>query len=257
MLEEEKLEDPQLELYHGLASTFSKKVRLCLFEKGLPFRSHLLDLQKFEQHQPAYLALNPNGVVPTLVHKGRPVIESTIILEYIEDTFPTVPLRPTDTYLRAKMRLWTKFSDDVAYKAVYAPTWMKLSAPAAKNLSPPELEKVLSRIPTKERRARWERVAGPGFSDTELQEAYDMMHECLGKAEAALSEGPWLVGEDYSLADIAIIPFIDRIQNLRPDFMRASEFPRVLAWSNRLRSRPAFEKAFNFSDERASVLPNI
>ncbi len=64
-----------LVLYHGMASTCSKKVRLALYEKNIAFESHLLDLQKFEQHTPDYLALNPNGVVPTLVYRGRPVIE--------------------------------------------------------------------------------------------------------------------------------------------------------------------------------------
>jgi glutathione S-transferase len=47
-------------LYHGMASTCSKKVRLALYEKNIPFESHLLDLQKFEQHAPDYLVLNPN-----------------------------------------------------------------------------------------------------------------------------------------------------------------------------------------------------
>ena len=136
----------ELELYHGLASTCSKKVRLCLFEKGLPFKSRLLDLQKFEQHEPEYLALNPNGVVPTLVHGGRPIIESSIIIEYIDETFPETPLKPTDTYDRAMMRLWTKYSDDVAYKAVYVPTWHKLRARAAAGLSAKELDKTLSRF---------------------------------------------------------------------------------------------------------------
>ncbi len=54
-----------IELYHGLASTCSKKVRMCLFEKGLAFESRVLNLQKFEQHGPEYLKLNPKGVVPT------------------------------------------------------------------------------------------------------------------------------------------------------------------------------------------------
>jgi glutathione S-transferase len=58
-------------LYHGIASTCPKKVRLCLYEKGIAFESHLLDLQKFQQHRPEYLAPNPNGVVPTLVHRDR------------------------------------------------------------------------------------------------------------------------------------------------------------------------------------------
>jgi len=247
----------KLELYHGLASTCSKKVRLCLFEKALPFTSHLLDLQKFEQHAPAYLALNPNGVVPTLVHDGRAVIESSLIIEYLEDAFPQIPLRPADPWLRARMRLWTKFSDDVAYKAVYAPTWMKLSAPAARQLSLDDLANVLARIPTKERRDRWASVAAGGFTEAEMQDAFDKMRECLNRAEAALADGPWLVGADYSLADIAMIPFIERIRNLRPDFLPPDEYPLVHDWYDRLRARPAFDLAFNFRDARAAELPNI
>jgi len=79
-----------LELYHGLASTCSKKVRLCLYEKDLRFTSHLLDLQKFEQHRPEYLALNPKGVVPTLVHDGKAVTESSQIIVYLDEHFPEV-----------------------------------------------------------------------------------------------------------------------------------------------------------------------
>ena len=246
-----------LVLYHGLASTCSKKVRLCLFEKALPFESRLLDLQQFEQHRPEYLKLNPNGVVPTRVHKGRPVVESTIIIEYLDDAFPEVPMRPRDPYARAQMRLWTKFSDDVAYKAVYAPTWMKLSAPAARNLSPEDLQSTLARIPTKERRDRWETVAKSGFSEAELQDAYDKMVECLTRAEAALAEGPWLAGSDYSLADMAMAPFIDRIRNLRPDLIGAAEYPLLLDWYARMQARPAFTRAFDFKDERTAALPNI
>jgi glutathione S-transferase len=130
-------------LYHGLASTCSKKVRMCLYEKGIHFESRLLDLQKFEQHRPEYLALNPNGVVPTLVHNGRSVIESSIIVEYLDDAFPTPPLRPVEPYFRAQVKLWLKFSDDVAYNAVYAPTWMILSSKAMRGSRTNSDEKLL------------------------------------------------------------------------------------------------------------------
>ena len=103
-----------LELYHGLPSTCSKKVRLVLYEKQLPFKSHLMDLRKFEQHAPEYLKLNANGVVPTLVHDGHVIIESSIIMEYLDDAFPQPPLRPRDPYGQYRMRLWLKYSDDVA-----------------------------------------------------------------------------------------------------------------------------------------------
>jgi glutathione S-transferase len=72
-----------LDLYHGLASTCSKKVRLCLYEKELTFKSHLLNLQAFEQHSPEYLKLNPNGVVRP--RQGEPT--SPMIIEYIDDEF--------------------------------------------------------------------------------------------------------------------------------------------------------------------------
>ena len=245
-------------LYHGLASTCSKKVRLALYEKGVPFESRLLDLQKFEQHAPDYLALNPNGVVPTLVHRGRPVIESSIIIEYVDDAFPETPLRPADPFARARMRLWTRFSDEVAYKAVYAPTWEILSKRASDAFAEDKLQAVLARIPTKERRDRWETVAREGFTEAEMRDAYDKMRLCLDRIETTLTDGPWLAGDDYSLADIAMIPFIDRIRNLRPEFMPAERYPRLVAWETALRARPAFDRAFRFRDDpRAAELPNM
>lgn len=248
----------ELTLYHGLASTCSKKVRLALYEKGIAFESRLLDLQKFEQHDPAYLKLNRNGVVPTLVHRGRAIIESSIIIEYIEDAFPQTPLAPRDPWLLAQMRLWLKFSDNVAYAAVYAPTWTILSKRAADQFTEDNLQKVLARIPTKERRDRWEAVAREGFSERELEDAYDKMITCLDSIEAAVGQGPWLIGEMYSLADIAMIPFIDRIRNLRPEFLDAAKYPGVARWEQALRARPAFDSAFNFRDDpRVKDLPNM
>ncbi len=247
-----------LVLYHGMASTCSKKVRLALYEKAVKFESRLLDLQKFEQHTPEYLALNPNGVVPTLVHGGRPVIESSVIIEYIEAAFPQTPLAPADPFAQAQMRLWLKFSDNVAYNAVYAPTWTILSKRAGDQLSEGNLQNVLDRIPSKERRDRWETVAREGFSEKELDDAYAKMIQSLDKIEAAVAHMPWLLGEDYSLADIAMIPFIDRIRNLRPEYLDIARYPGVNRWEQALRARPAFDKAFNFRDDpRAAELPNI
>jgi glutathione S-transferase len=247
-----------LHLFHGLASTCSKKVRLCLYEKGLLFESHLLDLQKFEQHRPEYLAINPNGVVPALVHGGRPVIESTVIIEYLDDSFPEVPLKPADPYARYHMRLWTKYSDEVAYKAVYAPTWQRLRERAAEGLASSKVEETLARVPTKERRDRWEKMSHGGFSEEELLDAVEKMRTCLQRAESDLSQRKWLAGDTYSLADIAMAPFIDRIRNLRPDFMPEGVYPRLQGWYDRIQERPAFEKAFNFKDDpRAADLPNF
>ncbi len=245
-------------LYHGMASTCSKKVRMCLYEKGLPFESHLLDLQKFEQHRPEYLALNPNGVVPTLVHNGRTILESSIIIDYIDDCFPQTPLKPDDPYLRAQMRLWIKFSDDVAYKAVYAPTWQHLRHRAEAGLAGGALQSTLSNIPTPERRSRWEKMAQGGFSEAEIESAYVQMRECLDKADAQVRKTPWLAGPQFSLADVAILPFIERISNLRPEFLEGAEYEALRDWLRRSKQRGSFDQAFQFKDDpRAAELPNL
>jgi glutathione S-transferase len=247
-----------LELYHGLPSTCSKKVRLVLYEKGLPFRSHLMDLRKFEQHRPDYLKLNPNGVVPTLVHDGRVVLESSVIMEYLDDAFPETPLSPKDAPGRAAMRLWLKFSDDFAYQAVYAPTWMVLNREAMKDLSPQQRADVLSRVPTAERRKRWQDVTTNGFSREVLEAAAEKMRSCLARCETALAEADYLAGPDLSLADYAVLPFIERIRNLRPEWLAPPLYPRLNAWRRRLAARPAFDKALDFKDDpRVGEMINI
>ena len=235
-----------LELYHGLGSTCSKKVRLCLYEKGLDWESHVLNLQKFEQHDPAYLKLNPKGVVPTLVHDGKPIIESSRIIEYLDERFPEPPLRPADDMGRARMTKWTQWSDDVGYGAVYIPTWDMLSRPVAQTLSDERLTQVLDAVPTVERRDRWRAVAREGFSQDKFDEAHAKMFSTLEGMEAELEDGPWLAGSRFSLADIAIVPFIERIFDLRPELEDDLARPRVSAWFAAMRERPSFEKAFFF-----------
>lgn len=226
---------------------------MCLAEKGLEYKSHLLQLQKFEQHDPEYLKLNPKGVVPTLVHDGRPVTESSIIIEYIDDAFPEPPLRPADPMARAAMRHWLKWSDDTAYGAVYIPTWDKLSRPAVEKLSDAELDAMLARIPTVERRERWRTVARGGFDEAEFADAYGKMESTFRRMEDVLGGGDWLAGNEFSLADIAIIPFIDRMLDLRSDLAGAERYPAVHGWLARIKARPSFEAAFFFGGMDAST----
>lgn len=245
-------------LYHGLASTCSKKVRIGLYEKGAAFESRLLDLQKFEQHDPQYLAINPKGVVPTLVHRGRSIVESSIIIEYIDDAIAGPPLAPADPAERASMRLWLRFSDEVAYQAVYIPTWQYMRHRASRALSAEALSDTLARVPTDERRSRWARMAKGGFSDAEVAAAVQKMEECLDKLQAQLSRTPWLNGDTFSLADIALLPFAERIRNLRPDLLDGGHRSAIVDWLARARLRPSFDRAIYFTeDPRAAELPNI
>jgi len=96
-----------LKLYHGRTSVCSVKARLALAEKGVEWESQLLTLQG-DQFDPIYVKLNPGAVVPTLVHDGRSIIESTVIMHYVDDAFPGPSLMPEDAASRAKVHLTTK-----------------------------------------------------------------------------------------------------------------------------------------------------
>ena len=94
-----------LELYHSDYSTCSQKVRLAMAEKGVTFVDHQINFRKGDHLSPEYLAMNPNGVVPTLVHDGGVVTDSSVIIEYLDERFPHPPLMPVDPVTRAQFRL--------------------------------------------------------------------------------------------------------------------------------------------------------
>ena len=82
-----------LKLYHGRTSVCSVKARLAFAEKGVKCDNQPLTLHG-DQFDPGYLRLNPNAVVPTLVHDDRVIIKSTVIMHYVDDAFPDPPLMP-------------------------------------------------------------------------------------------------------------------------------------------------------------------
>ena len=199
-----------LELYHGGHTTCSRKARLCLHEKSLPYKSHFLNLRAFDQHAPEYVALNPNGVVPTLVDDGVPVIDSMLINEYLDETYEDIRLRPRTPIEKARMRVWTKLAADHGLAAVVPRIWPTFKAHTDK-LAPDELEQKIARVPLKERRDRWTKVVRSGFGARDNDAGHDAAKLIVGSMETRFGNGPWLMGEQYTLADIDLIPFVDRI----------------------------------------------
>jgi glutathione S-transferase/GST-like protein len=98
-------------LYHWEPNANSGKPMLALAEKGVEFESHYIDLLKFDQHQPEYLKINPDGTIPAMVHGDRVLIESTPMMEYVDDEFDGPPLKPADPKERWRMRWWMRFFD--------------------------------------------------------------------------------------------------------------------------------------------------
>src|SRR3954452_21919838 len=95
-----------LVLYHAGLTQASVKVRFTLNEKELGYESHYPSIPEQDHLKPDYLAINPDGQVPTLIHDSQVITETTIINEYLDDAFPDPPLRPMAPVDRARMRRW-------------------------------------------------------------------------------------------------------------------------------------------------------
>jgi len=234
-----------LTLYHGATSVCAAKVRITLAEKGkrkgADWDGPLLDLHKGDQFDPAYLKLNPNAVVPTLVDGDRVVIESTVINEYLDDIFPEPRLSPAEPYGRARMRLWTRQEESV-HEEINTLTIALIFRPG--ELARPEAEREarLAKRPDPDKRAKWRELLDKGGESPLVDKALRRFVRLFAEMDRALAGGPWLLGDEYSLADIGMTAYIDRLGQLQFEGLWAS-FPRVGDWLARVRARPSFAEA--------------
>jgi glutathione S-transferase len=107
-----------------------------------------------------------------------------------------------------------------------------------------ELAAVLARIPSEERRQSWLRVARRPYTEEERAAARGRLVALLGRMEAALAPSGWLVGGAYSIADIAAVPFVKRIEEeIAPDQVAREAHPLVADWWSRVQARAAFGRA--------------
>jgi glutathione S-transferase len=242
-----------LELYHNDMSTCAQKVRVTLAEKGLAWEGHHLDLRAGDQQTPAYLKLNPRAVVPTLVDDGRPVRESTVIMEYLEDAYPERRLRMPDPHGNARMRLWTKRLDEghhdigtatlsmgVAFRFQY----LEKGEEACRAL--------IDKVPDPVRRERRRDVIYNGTEAQEFRVALGMWERLLTDMENALSEGAWLAGDTYSLADAAYTPYLTRLDHLNL-LGWIDGRPKVSGWYERIRARPSYGEAIRKWENRGYI----
>src|SRR5713226_316683 len=228
-----------IELYHNDMSVCAQKVRFALAEKKLKWEGHHLSLRAGDQQKPEYLKLNPNAVVPTLVDDGTVIIESTVINEYIDDACPEPRLRPADSRACARMRLWTKQLDE----GVHAATSVLSTGIAFRYKKlvkgQEELEKFHKQMPDPAKRERsWETIT-KGVESSYFAGAVQRFDKLLADMEAALSEGPWLAGKEFSLADIGYAPYMARLEHLQLQFLW-DERPHVPAWYERLQERRGY-----------------
>ena len=237
-----------LELYHHGSSVCAAKVRLFLAEKELPWESRYVDILKGEQFTPEYRKINPKAVVPTLLHDGIVVRESSNVCEYLDDAFPAKRLRPRDLALRAEVRCWTKAVDEELHPACGALTFMASHRHTIRALGEKRLEEFLESTPPFSAMADWHEQKKAyvrlGFDAPGAERKVALYDRYLEKMEDALRDGPWLTGENFSFADVAMIPYVMRLDMLSMQGMWTNgRRPRVAEWLDGAKARPSFAPA--------------
>jgi glutathione S-transferase len=244
-------------LYNAAQSTCSQRVRFVLNAKKLPFAEIKLDLLAGDQLKPDYLKLNPNGVVPTLDHDGRIVIDSAVIGEYLDEIAPEPEcFTPEEPHARARMRALMHFIDEMPAAAIRVPTFNLAFLPRFAAMSE---EDFIAFARSKPLRKEFMLAMGrKGFSEAEMNAALDRLARTLTRmdAEIARSGGPWLLGEKLSLADVCVMPTIVRMADLGLEAMWKDK-PAIGSWLDGIRAHPAFRPTYYFGSLLTERFPHL
>ena len=231
-------------LYNAPQSTCSQRVRFVLNAKNLAFSEIKLDLLAGDQLKPDYLKLNPNGVVPTLDHDGAIVTDSTVIAEYLDEIAPQPRnFTPSDPVRRAKMRALMRFIDEVPAAAVRVPTYNLAFLPRYAAMSE---EEFIAHAQSKPLRQEFLLAMGrTGFPQKDMDDALARLRRAYERmsAEIESSGGPWLLGAELTLADVAVMPSIVRMADLgrSGDWQ---DLPRVSRWFENIRAQAAYAPTY-------------
>lgn len=192
----------ELTLYSYRRCPFAMRVRMTLHEKGVPFTTVEEDLKNFSDQLRQY---HPEAKVPVLKHGSRIVYESAVMTEYIDETFAGRALMPADPGLRAEVRLWTYWANHI----------FKMDIDHYK-------------------------YGESRFAVEQLEGTEDRLRVHLAKLEERLAQQSWLVGEDLTLADIHVFPFVRQLYRATPAYDGFDSVPMTVRWYETMAARPSF-----------------
>jgi maleylpyruvate isomerase len=196
-------------LHNYWRSGTSYRVRIALAYKGLPFRQATLDLRKGEQRRDAYLALNPQGLVPCLEADGLVLTQSPAILEWLEEAFPAPPLLPRDAADRAIVRA--------------------MAAVVACDIHPVNNLRILNALRS-EFRVTEDQVGA--WIRRWIVDGFTALEELIARHGAGFA-----FGDEPTLADCHLVPQVYGAERFNVDL---APFPRLMAAADRARALPAF-----------------
>lgn len=239
-----------LELYHHGSSVCAAKVRFTLAIKGIEAdRLHYIDILKGEQFSDEYMKINPKAVVPSLVHDDKIVNESTVICEYINDVFDGDSLVPDDAYARTKMLIWTKAVDEQLHPACGELTFVCCHRHIVMRLPEEKLREFLSSTPDQSVTSKWKErkkeIVRMGFEAPGIADTIRLYDSYLKKMNETLKSNTWLAGESFSLADVGLAPYVNRLDMLNMAGMwTGGRLPAVEDWFERIKALPSFKPVF-------------
>jgi glutathione S-transferase len=240
-----------IELYESPDTPCCMKVRMVLAEKRLDWTLRPILTSKFDHYQPEYQKLNPLNLIPTLVDDGVAYIQSGVIAEYLDDKYPDPPLRPSDPRTLAKVREWMREEEEFLFRLITTMSYNIMMKLRAKGYGMAQLVEWAKRHPNQERAQDYlYRVTCPADMKAvaEAEKKFRWHMERL-EEQLAASGGPWIVGAQFTLADVCVAPIFDRIEYLDKEYLWQG-LPRVEAWYARVKMRPSFKAAAPSFEDR-------
>jgi glutathione S-transferase len=227
-----------LELYHFHGATCGLKARIALAEKGVDYVEQTLTRADVRSSQ--YFEVNPNAVVPTLIHNGNRIFESSCIINYIDDAFEGPELKPANPLSVAYVWWWLKRADE-CLPMIGTLTYTVSMRPKLIAMEPKEIEQHVQGIPNLATRARRRRIIEQGYEAADFGQSIKGLLTMLADMENTLMSTEWLIGDVYTLSDIAMTPIIERIHELEFHGL-LDKYPAVSVWYERVRARKSYEE---------------
>lgn len=241
-----------IKLYHCPGSLYSQMVKLVLAEKNIQWSSHILNLLTFENLQPSYVRLNPQGVVPTLVDGDKVICDSVAIIYYLDQKFPNPQLTPAESELQQRMDYWIDLHHHLPMGEILYGNYRGFDGIALRRSIQIKEKHILrlmqANLDLKKQYA--DKLKNIKELNQTIRDSQKMLNinaqiePTLDKLECQLKQSEWLSGNAYSLADVVWTGTLHHLEQLNfADLWSQEKRPAIDKYWQRLKNRPNFKTA--------------
>lgn len=229
-------------------ATCARKALHALIEKGAPIET--VEVERSFLVTPEYRRMNPDGLVPTLLlDDGGVLVESTIIMRYIDEAYAGPSLTPADPLRRARMNLWMKLIDEKYFPGLGWPTFATfLRQMFGDPLDEARLQAMLDTLTDYVIRVTREDCIRLGLDSGFVTAGLARLREMLDRMEASLADHDWLADDKLTLADSAMAAIMLRLHEFGLAPAWEGRLPRVTDWWQRLAARPSMRQLIDLAD---------